>query len=54
MILKDFIEQVKHYPEDTIILAYDPEDEAVIPVTGLLFTPDDKASTLEICTDDNS
>lgn len=48
--VKQIIEQLKDYPEDTEVIAFDPEFMTAAPVTGYLYDPEKK--TLEICTDD--
>lgn len=58
MIVKDLIEALQKYPPETIVYAYDAEDQNLWPISGLLFNPMDpevgNQPTLELCTDDNS
>jgi len=57
MTIKELIERLKEYPEDTIVLAFDGETGEMEDITGFLFQPGDNKqiiSSLEICTDDNS
>lgn len=51
MTIEDLQKQLDNYPTDTIIIAFDPEIDNVIPITGLLYDPN--KNTLELCTDDN-
>lgn len=39
MNLRGLIEQLKNYPPDTALVAWDPDAEAVVEVSGLLFHP---------------
>lgn len=51
MTLEDFIEQTKHLPRNTLLQAFDPNDEAAMDITGFLFSPGE-IPILEFCTDD--
>ena len=65
MTKKDLVEQLAQYPDDTVLYAFNGDDEMVMPVTGLLYTPPVesldhpragpkvyKPPTLEFCTDE--
>lgn len=53
MIVKDLIEALQKYPPETIVYAYDAEDQNLWPISGLLFNPMDpevgNQPTLELC-----
>jgi hypothetical protein len=57
MTIKQLIEQLKEYPENTIVMAYDADSEQMEDITGFLFCPRQNHETegivdiLEICTD---
>ena len=50
----DLIEQLKQYPDDTEIMAFNGDEGETMPVTGLLYIPGigGYAGALEFCTDE--
>ena len=56
MTVGELKEALNHFPDDTIVIAYNGDDEELVEVTGLLFEFNKliKKHTLEICTDNNS
>lgn len=56
MTVADLIEQLKTYPGDTVLYAYDGDYERFMPVTGFVYTPriNDINPTIEFSTDETS
>lgn len=55
MTIADFRKQSTLYPDDTELLAFNGDEEILMPVTGVLFTPridQSTGPTLEFCTDE--
>ncbi len=51
MTCKELIERLKEYPENTVVLIWDPNVERCETITGFLYDP---AGSLELCSDDVS
>jgi hypothetical protein len=54
MTKAELIEQMKQYPDDTELYAFNGDEGQIVPVTGLLFDPSEHGQppTLEFCTDE--
>jgi len=50
MTIKELVERLKEYPEDTEVLTWDPDYGGSLTITGFLYHEIRK--TLEFCTDD--
>jgi hypothetical protein len=49
--IKQLIEHLGKYPEDAVILVWDPELEDYADITGSIYDP--TTQTVELCSDDN-